>query len=168
LLGNIDVDDPEWLAESGPRLKQIYAYWKERCRDGKPPRRADIDPVDIPRLLAHLIIVDVVADSRRYVYRLVGTKEVEIRGYDPTGKSVAEGFIGPSREDAVGWYDRTVLTLRPQYDATPYISTNGRWVNDETIFLPLSDDGTHVNRVLVFAATSPARPKRPPSKLPIR
>lgn len=162
------MEDPDWLAGSGPKLKQMYAYWHERCRDGKPPRRADIDPVDIPRLLAHLIIVDVVTDPRRYVYRLVGTKEVEVRGYDPTGKSVAEGFIGPSREDALGWYERAVATLRPQYDATPYMSTNGKWVNDETLFLPLSDDGLTVNRILVFAANSPTRPKRPESKLPIR
>jgi hypothetical protein len=155
-----DWPEPEWLASAGPELQEIYGYWLARCRRASPPRRADIDPVDIPRLLSRLIIVDVVADQRRFVYRLVGTKEVQVRGFDPTGKSVAEGFIGPSREDALGWYERTVATMQPQYDARPYVSTNGKWVNDETLFMPLSDDGVMVNRILVFAAVSPYRPKR--------
>lgn len=154
---------PAWLAEAGPQLQQIYAYWVARCRDGRLPRRADIDPVDIPRLLSNIMLIDVVPDAgrpnaRNYIYRLVGTREVELRGNDPTGKSVADAFFGFSPEDALGWYDRTVETGQPQYDGRPYVATNGRWMSDETIFLPLSDDGESVNRVLVFAAVSRNEP----------
>jgi hypothetical protein len=53
------------------------------------------------------------------VYRLVGTKEVEIRGRDPTGKSVLDGFFGPSLDDALGCYDTVVRTRRPHYDDDP-------------------------------------------------
>jgi hypothetical protein len=154
------IEDPERLAGAGPQLQEIYAYWRARCRGDSPPRRADIDPIDVPRFLSRLIIVDVVPDERRFVYRLVGTKEVQVRGYDPTGKSVAEGFFGPSREDALGWYELTVRTMNPQIDDRPYLSTNGKWTSDETLFLPLSDDGVTVNRILVFAATSPYKRKR--------
>lgn len=152
--------EPDWLPGAGLRLREIYHYWLARCRDGRPPRRADIDPVDIPRLLSRLIIVDLVPDERRFVYRLVGTKEVEVRGFDPTGKSVGEGFIGPSREDALSWYERTVRTMTPQFDARPYLSTNGKWINDATLFLPLSDDGESVNRVLVFTESTPNTRRR--------
>ncbi len=151
--------EPAWLAGAGPQVQHMYRYWRAKCRDGRLPRRADLDPVDIPRLLSHLILVEVVDDARRYVYRLVGTKEVEIRGRDPTGQSVIEGFLGPSLEDALSWYDNTVKQRAPQYDNRPYVSTDGRWVGDETLFLPLSDDGAHINRVLVFAASAPN--KRP-------
>ena len=42
------------------------------------PRRSDIDPLEIPRaLLPGLFLVEVVSDDRRYVYRLVGTADVE-------------------------------------------------------------------------------------------
>ena len=48
------------------------------------PRRSDIDPVDMPRrLLPFINLVDVVADERRYVYRLVGMGDVDVRGQDP-------------------------------------------------------------------------------------
>ncbi|MBK8160775.1 MAG: PAS domain-containing protein [Rhodospirillaceae bacterium] len=157
------TDEPVWLAKAGAQIQHMYRYWRGKARDGRLPRRADIDPADIPRLLSHLMIVEVVDDARRYVYRLVGTKEVEMRGRDPTGLSVIDGFLGPSLEDALSMYDGTVRLRTPQYDDKPYVSTNGRWVSDETLFLPLSDDGARINRILVFAATEPYRkPTRRP------
>jgi hypothetical protein len=149
------MQDPDWLARSSDAVKRMYAYWRSKCEGGRPPKRSAIDPVDIPRFLPQITIVEVVADERRYVYRLVGTKEVEIRGRDPTGKSVLEGFFGPSLEDALGCYDTVVRTCRPHYDATPYITPNGRFSDDETLFLPLSEDGSTVNRILVFGTFSP-------------
>lgn len=123
------------------------------------PARADLDPVEMPvRLLPGITLVDVVPDARRFVYRLVGTGEVEVRGTDPTGRSVIEGFFGPSVEDALNWYNRVVETGAPQVDAEPFVATNGRHISEETIFLPLSEDGTNVNMVLVFSRCSRARP----------
>lgn len=149
------IEDPVWLGRASAAVRAMYQYWQSRCRGDQPPRRADIDPLDFPRLLPHITIVDVVDDERRYVYRLVGTKEVEIRGRDPTGKSVLEGFFGPSLEDALHCYDIVVRTKRPHYDDEPYITPDKRYSDDESLFLPLSDDGERVNRVLVFATVTP-------------
>ena len=122
------------------------------------PARADIDPVEMPRqLLPGISIVDVVADERRYVYRLVGTGDVEVRGNDPTGKSVLEGFFGPSAEEALRCYDKVVETRAPLLDPTPFTASNGKWVTDETLFLPLSDDGQTVNKILVFSYSRDTR-----------
>lgn len=116
------------------------------------PARAHIDPVEMPRqLLRGICLVDVVADERRYVYRLVGTGDVEVRGNDPTGKSVLAGFFGPSAENALSCYDRVVETRAPYLDPTPFTAPSGKWVNEETLFLPLSDDGETVNKILVFS-----------------
>ena len=116
------------------------------------PARADLDPVEMPRhWLRGICIVDVVDDERRYVYRLVGTGDVEVRGNDPTGKSVREGFFGPTAEDALGCYDKVVSTQAPLLDSTPFTSADGRYVTIETIFLPLSEDGVGVSKILVFS-----------------
>jgi hypothetical protein len=122
------------------------------------PARADIDPVEMPkRLLPGISIVDVVADERRYVYRLVGTGDVEVRGNDPTGKSVLEGFFGPSAEDALSCYDKVVETRAALLDPTPFTAPSGKWVNEETLFMPLSDDGVTVNKILVFSYSRDVR-----------
>lgn len=117
------------------------------------PRRADLDPSEIPpRLLPCISIVDVVNDERRYVYRLVGTADVQVRGHDPTGKSVIEGFFGPSVDDALACYDKVVATRAPVLDPVPFTATNGRYATEETMFLPLSEDGETVNKIIVFFA----------------
>lgn len=136
-----------------PETVQLYNYWRSKCGNRKMPRRADIDPSEIPpRLLPCLSLVDVVDDDRRYVYRLVGTADVQVRGSDPTGKSVREGFFGPDADDAVSCYDKVCETRAPLLDPTPFTATNGRYATEETIFLPLSDDGETVNKIVVFFA----------------
>jgi hypothetical protein len=151
----MSLQDPDWLARSSDAIKQMYGYWRSKCDGDTLPKRRAIDPVEIPRLLPQITIVEVVADERRYVYRLVGTKEVEIRGRDPTGKSVLAGFFGPSLEDALSCYDTVVATRQPHYDDTPYVTPDERFSDDETLFLPLSEDGEHVSRILVFGTFSP-------------
>jgi hypothetical protein len=103
----------------------------------------------IPKgLLPGICLVDVVSDERRYVYRLVGTADVEVRSQDPTDKSVMEGFFGPSLDDVFANYDRVVLSRAPHIDPQHFVATSGRYVTEETIFRPLSDDE---EIVLVFS-----------------
>ena len=103
------------------------------------------------RVLPGISIVEVVQDDRRYVYRLVGTGEVEVRGNDPTGKSVLEGFFAPSAEDALACYDRVVATRAPLLDPMPFTAPSGKYVAEETLFLPLSEDGVNVSKILVYS-----------------
>ena len=115
------------------------------------PRRADIDPTEIsPRVLPGLTMVDVVPDERRYVYRMLGTAEVQVRGSDPTGKSVLEAFLGPNADDAIGCYDRVVQARAAFIDPVPYAMRNGHYVAEETIFLPLANDNGEVDKIIVF------------------
>ncbi len=76
-----------------PDVRLVLDYWQQKCAGRLMPSRADIDPSELRRFLPHITLVDVVADERRFVYRLVGTSEVELRGYDPTGRPVAEAYF---------------------------------------------------------------------------
>lgn len=146
-------EDPPFLLTCHPDTVALYEYWRRKCGDRLMPRRSDIDPTEIPpRLLPGITLVDVVPDERRYIYRLVGTADVQVRGLDPTGKSVLEGFFGPSVEDALGCYDRVVATRAPVHDPVPFTASNGRYATEETVFMPLSDDGVTVNKIIVFFA----------------
>ena len=134
-----------------PTTVALYQYWLERCGERRMPLRRDIDPTEMPRgVLPGITLVEVVPD-RRYVYRLVGTGEVEVRGNDPTGKSVWEGFFAPSAEDAIACYDRVVATRPPLLDPMLFTAPSGKYVMEETLFLPLSEDGTNVNKILVYS-----------------
>ena len=147
----ITIQDIEALKSYGANLQRIYAYWQAKRGSRPMPRRADLDPTEIPPLLLPgITLVDVVPDTRRYVYRLVGTKEAEVRGYDPTGRSVGEAFFGENAEDATECYDRVVATGAPVLDPVPFLERRRGYRGAESLFLPLSNDGVAVNMILVF------------------
>jgi hypothetical protein len=136
-------------------LEPLFRYWDQKRGDRRMPRRADIDPTELVRFLPALMIVDVVADARRYVYRLVGTREVEARGGDPTGRPVGEAFIGSSRERVLANYDRVQLTGRPHIDISTVITTKDQLDDSQVIFLPLSEDDQAVTQILVYTVFEP-------------
>jgi hypothetical protein len=133
-----------------PALLPIYRYW-DRKRDGRRmPRRADIDPIELGPFLSRLMIVDVTNDDRRFVYGFVGTREVQVRRRDPTGHSVAEAFMGSSREKAVANYERVVTTGQPLVSTGTVVTTEQRIDTSQVIFLPISEDDQNVSQILVF------------------
>jgi hypothetical protein len=136
-------------------LEPLFRYWDRKRAGRRMPRRGDIDPAELVPYLPCLMIVDVVADDRRYLYRLVGTREVEARGRDPTGRAVGEAFIGSSRERALANYDQVSLTGRPHIDLNTVITTKDRLDNSHVIFMPLSEDDQTVTQILVFTDFHP-------------
>jgi hypothetical protein len=141
--------DKDRLKGCPEEVRAFYRYWDGKRRGRLMPARADIEPGEIKAFLPSLMIVDKVADDRRYVYRLVGTREAEIRGFDPTGKSVPEAASGGA-EAAVANYDKVVRTRDLLVDASEAVSPDERYRDIVCIFLPLSDDGETVNKILVY------------------
>jgi hypothetical protein len=61
-------------ARSHPKLHRLSAYWSGKCRGGRLPARADIDPVEIPDILPYVVLWDVVDGGRDFRIRLAGTR----------------------------------------------------------------------------------------------
>jgi hypothetical protein len=147
----VTIRDVDSLNSYGANLRVLYGYWLSKRGGRAMPRRADLDPTEMPsHLLPGITLVDVVPDQRRYVYRLVGTMEVEVRGYDPTGKSVGEAYFGENAEDATECYDRVVATQAPALDPLPFLERRRGYRGAESLFLPLSNDDVAVNMIMVF------------------
>lgn len=113
------------------------------------PSRSDLEPTELRKVLPFLILIDVVSDARRYVYRLVGTHEVELRGRDPTGKSVAEAYYGEDPGETMRYLDRVVATRAPVLYRGTYRPNEDASVTEDVIFLPLSADDESVNMILI-------------------
>jgi hypothetical protein len=129
-----------------PILGSALDYWL-RIRGGRAmPARRDIEPADVPALLPHLQLVDIVAG--RFRYRLVGTALVEAFGRDYTGQYPDEMF-----ESARGPYICNVFTTvrearRPIYLRSHYVTTRNVELVAERLYMPLSQDGTEVDMIL--------------------
>jgi len=138
------------IAQCHPEVQAIVAYWRGKAGTRRMPARGDIDPSELKPYLPRISLIDVVSDDRRFVYRLVGTEEVAVRGYDPTGKSVADGYFGPNRELAFEHYQYPVDHRGPYCYRGDFEVSDGSIENEDVVFLPLSEDDDRVNMILLF------------------
>ena len=141
---------PATLAGCHASVRALFDYWWAKRGTRQMPARGDIDPTELKALLPHLILIDVVPDARRYVYRLVGTHEVEMRGGDPTGKTVKDAFYAESADHTISFLDHVTRTRAPALYRGTYQPSSTRTQTEDTIFLPLSNDGAAVNMILVY------------------
>lgn len=149
------ITNRTFLSGCPDKIAELFHYWDERRGDRIGPRRADIGPEDFPRHLPGILLVDVEGTDESgtgiFRYRVVGTGEVGLRGHDPTGKRIEEGFFGPSLEDVIGTYELVRRERTFVYDPLAYKTPNNKWCDELTILLPLSEDGEHVSQVLVYS-----------------
>lgn len=141
-----------WRATCSKPISDLLAYWEGKCAGRRMPSRSDIDPAEMIPFLPSLMLVDVVGDERRFVYRLAGTREVEVRGRDPTGKSVEEAFLGASVGPVLARYEAVRTSGEAHYvgpDQSQKVSD--QFTIEEILRLPLSEDGETVNMIMVFS-----------------
>lgn len=141
----------DFLKVCSAPVSEVYAYWKRKRGDRRMPNRAEIEPYEITRFLPGILLVDVRLEPLEFFYRLVGTREVEARGYDPTGRRVGDAYFGTSPEDVLQNYRRVVTSGSYLYDFDKFTSPGGRFVQDESLFLPLSTTGEGVGQILVYS-----------------
>jgi hypothetical protein len=152
------------------RLATVYAYWWAR-RPGPPggpsrlPARADIEPLELYRMLPQLLLADVVGAQQRIRYRVVGTEIVARWGTDDTGRYLDEMPPGSATDLSIKLY-QIALSRR----AALYSETNLRPDNDIGVsllcrlILPLASDGVTVDMVLAGQVQiRPRATKAPPS-----
>ncbi len=128
----------------------FHKFWTGKCAGRTMPARHDFDPADMVAFLSGITLIDVVEDDRRFIYRLMGTREVAMRGNDPTGKGVADGFFATSAEAALASYDDVIVRRAPRFEQRRFVTPDGRIGNEQTVILPLSDDGLAINKIIAY------------------
>lgn len=141
-----------------PRLKEAYRYW-DGLRGGRfAPAYAEVDPLDIPKLLSCLLITEVEhgPQGRRYRYRLCGTEVEQHFGSSMRGRYIDSLMLGPYLTYIQGLYDRVVEQRSAIYTVSTY---HQKALDTKRLMLPLSSDGATVDTVLaaqVFLQSSGA------------
>ena len=132
------------------RIRELYDYWRGIAEaTGRLPGRKQIDPLDIPRLLENIWLLDVVGEPPRFRFRLIGSAlhRMGIPGKVgdftdqllPSGKKdpVMEDFRRAARERVPVWFRGKARVPH----ATEMFEL-------ERLFLPLAADGSTVDMLL--------------------
>ncbi len=135
-------------------LKQLLHYWRSIKGSRAVPSRRDFDPIDIPKLLPHVILVEVLRDATQrhfedFRFRLIGTY-VEDRMRDRyTGLRLSE--IKGKGPGSKVWETYTAVRQekRPKMITQNYIGPMDNIKGTQEIFLPLSSNGSRVDFILV-------------------
>lgn len=128
----------------------LLAMWREAAKDDAPPYTV-FDPVRHPRALPGIQLVEADPDCE-FRYRLVGTREVAIRGFDPSGRPVSEGFFGVDSEEVLAYYRKARAERAPVLIACDLLTTrSGRMVADVSLFLPFQDAEGEISRIICYS-----------------
>lgn len=137
-----------------PATRAFHAYWDSKRAGRDMPARRDLDPIEMKAWLPGIQLIDVHENPRRLVYRLVGEVEVAMRGFNHLGREVGDAYFAVSREEALCNYNLVIDRKTMVYDWARYRAAGGFHVSQETIFLPLSEDGVMVNMVITFTVVA--------------
>ncbi|WP_416899640.1 MAG: PAS domain-containing protein [Minwuia sp.] len=132
----------------GPKTQELLDYWNGLRGDREMPSRKEIDPVDLRRLLPHIMITEIEPDTGRFLFRLVGTRVTVMYGNDNTGKYLDEVYFGRHREAITRSYVTAYETRAPHHCWMKFTNREGLEFDMERLILPLSSDGQRVDKLI--------------------
>lgn len=137
-------------------LRELLSYWERLCAGRMAPSRADIRPADIPRILPHLLLLDVLESGMDFHIRLMGTHVVNGLGADLTGRYLSEVAGGGDENPMLTLARQAVETRVPNILGYRRLRPSGRLVIlSEAIALPLSENGRDIDRILAGLSLIP-------------
>ncbi|WP_374303259.1 PAS domain-containing protein [Ferrovibrio sp.] len=136
-------------------LQQGYRYWDAKRAGKRMPSRADIDPIEMPALLPHVVLLEVLRDVEPdwpldFRYRLMGSAveaHLTMR-YGGLRMSQIPHQKPPSRM----WenFSMVVQSGKPLITQVPYIGPHKDFLAAQDLITPLSHDGKNVDMLLNF------------------
>ncbi|MGO1118575.1 PAS domain-containing protein [Rhodovibrionaceae bacterium A322] len=148
-----EVSSADWRC-----FEPLYSYWLAKHHENDLPRREDLDPLDIPDLLADLALIEVVSQeghATRLRFRLMGTHLALHLGRDLTGEWLDDLQIEGTADLNLSAHSKTIRERRVTF-AKGQIQVQGRKPVDYTsIQLPLSDGENQVNMLVALYHFTP-------------
>jgi hypothetical protein len=138
-----------------PAIREAYDYWlAARPVPDRLPGRRNLDPLDIPRLLPHVWLVDVEnGDPVVFRYRIVGTAIDRAMERTLAGRRMHE--VSPdfyTRPEVCGPYLTLLQSCQPSYrKGLPLFAHNQQYSELERLLMPLATDGNTVD--MLFCIT---------------
>ena len=120
-------------------------------KDDVLPDRRDLDPVQIPKLLPSIILIDTHRDHYRFRFRLIGERMVAYYGQNLAGFWMDEAFPHlnetATRGDIIGVVENHVINY---CNGPPLMTYQKTFIEMERIFLPCRNGGDLVELLLTF------------------
>lgn len=139
-------------------LRDLLAYWRQRCEADRPMPRSRLDPMELAPFLPHLMVLEVPADGSEIRFRLAGQEIEERYGHSLRGRRLSETFPMVRRKDTSHQWAEIVDDARPKYRRGPMAFPEDRVFEAERLLLPLSSGERRVSHILGGVYYLPLQP----------
>jgi hypothetical protein len=133
-----------------PKVVQLYDYWRQVSPPGGTlPNRKDVDPTEIPTLLDHIWLLDVVGEPRRFRFRLLGGAAQRRNPPGRIGDFIDQFFDNGAADERLDDLHYVVTARQPLWFRGPPRLKHASLIAEiERLHLPLAADGVIVNMIL--------------------
>ena len=134
-----------------PDLVEAHDYWQRLRGNRFAPRRQEVDPADIPKLLPRVMLAEVEHRGEAEVdfrFRLSGTGICRVHGMDLKGLLARELEPRAFGHLVHSHYEEALSRRAPMVHALA-MQSHDAYFSYARIILPLSDDGSRIDQLLV-------------------
>lgn len=141
------------------KIKKINEWWLSK-KAGRPlPDRADVDPSELKSLLPYILISDFSLNPFRVRYRLIGTRVVDVSGFNFAGRYLDE-LIPPDMEEPWSDHYRSAFESRsPVFGETTVPTIHLMAFKYEFGIFPLTCGGESVAQFLAIEDYGTTEPR---------
>ena len=125
-------------------IRRFEAYWQAKRGDRAMPWRRDIDPAELKPILPWMLVVEIEPEPFRVLYRLAGTKVVEMNGIELTGR-----YLDTLDDDGANFTAQGIAAYRqawtsgqPVYGCYRWPTPSGAEYLVEFAIYPVEEPGT--------------------------
>ena len=134
-----------------PELTMALTYWEEKRGDRIAPSWSEISLIDFDlALIPYMNVIDIAENRSDTRYRFWGTGLTTIYGEDYTNRSPESFPSAKLGRNAASGYEKLVEEKVPNCEVREFRQSSGLIGRQIILRLPLSDDGTHINRAIVL------------------
>lgn len=127
------------VARAHPLVSTAHAYWSQLPSVEGLPRKRDVDPLAIPKLLPYLLLAERLA-SGSFHLRVCGSHIVQRYGMECTGKSLEELELGDSLADFSAIFGHVLRSRAPLFFSGSLFWHGREHAVFREVLMPLADE----------------------------
>ena len=131
--------------------RRVFEAWYKLRDADDLPSLADWQAAGaVPDLMHSILVTEVLKPAHDYRYLSIGPRAIDVRGEDPTGKTVRDCYEGDALNFVLENYDLAIGNPCGIVDFSIDVVKDHRVIELETLLLPLANDGRTPSHVLVY------------------
>ena len=127
---------------------RILQYWRGLSDEDTIPPESAIDPKSIPDMWPNCAVLDVSGKETDPEITFVGTDLAATIGVELSGKRLSVAPADTLLAKGLSYYGQVLVKKVPITFGGEFVDHRGVKILYRSIILPLSDDGTNINRLL--------------------